>query len=116
MIKYNLAGEMTAEFQLCEGRHECPVEDSIFGNTVAVMAFGKMELEAHNILAPLKAQGLQRLVIYVTGCTSALVAVLNAATKLQIRQVELKHWDSVNNGYQSQFAATLNDIYVEHTA
>lgn len=111
-IKYNMAGEMTAEFQLCEGRHECPVTDSIFGNTVAVMAFGKMELEAHNILLPLVLQGLKRLVVYTTGCNSALVAVLNAATKLRIREVELKHWDSVNNGYQSQYVATFSDVYL----
>lgn len=112
MIKYNLAGEMTAEFQLCEGRHDCPVSESIFPNTVAVMAFGKLELEAHNVLLPLKQQGLKRLVIYVTGCTSALVAVLNAATKLHIREVELKHWDSVNCGHQTQYVATLNDVYL----
>lgn len=112
MVKFSLAGEMTAEFQLCEGRHDCPVAEAIFPNVVPVMAFGKLELEAHNILAPLKAQGLQRLVIYVTGCTSALIAVLNAATKLRIRQVELRHYDSVNNGYQTQSVATFSDVYV----
>ena len=109
-LKRNLIGELVAEFILCEGRHECPVKESIFPSVVPVLAFGKLELEAENILFPLKQQGLKKLVIYVTGCTSALIAVINAAQRLHVRDIVLMHYDSVNNGYQPQHLVTYTDM------
>lgn len=108
--KYTLAGELVAEYILC-ARHDAPVMDSIFGETVSVFAFQRMELEAETVLLPLKKRGLKRLVIYVTGCQSALVAVLNVCTKLGIRDVFLKHHDRVLGGYQEQRVLTYNDVY-----
>jgi hypothetical protein len=112
-VRYNAAGEMVAEMILCQGRHECPCkDDGIFENEVAPMAFPKLELEAINKLKPLKLQGLKRLVIYTTGCTTALIAAINAATKLHIRDVILMHYDPRNDGYQEQKVATYADVYL----
>lgn len=111
MVTRNLAGELQASFVLCEDRHDdCPVEESIFPNTIAVMAFGKLELEAMNKLAPLAREGLKRLTIYTSGCQSALLTVLNVAWKLRIREVTVMHHDSVLGGWQAQHIVTLNDL------
>lgn len=111
MISYNLLGEMEGRFVLCEDRHDdAPVKESIFPNTIAVMAFGKLELEATNKLQPLVEQGLKRLIIYTSGCQSALVSVLNVAWKLRIREVQVMHHDTVMGGWQAQHITTLNDL------
>lgn len=111
-IKYNLLGEMTAEFQLCKDRHPCPVEESLFENTVSIMAFSRLEILALNTLLPLKQQGLTRLVIYTSGCTSALLAAINVAQRLHIRDIEIKHWDRNTNDFQTQHIVTMSDVYL----
>lgn len=111
MIKKTIVGELEASFQLCENRHdECPVTESIFPNTVAVMAFPKLELLVSMKLEPLVQEGLTRLIIYTSGCQSALVAVLNVAWKLKIREVVIMHKDNAIGGWQAQRVVTLNDL------
>lgn len=112
MIKYNLNGEMTAEFGLCQGRHDYPVEECIFPETIPTFAFGKLELEAHKVLLPLAQQGLKRLVIYTSGCISALIAVINSAQQLHIREIVVMHHDGILQGYQPQTVTTVNNIYI----
>lgn len=107
MISINLLGETIGDFALCEGRHdECP-EEAIFPNTISMMAFGKLELEAIQKLRPLH---LTRLNIYTSGCQSGLVAVLNAAWQLRIREVNVLHHDKILGGWQSQRVITLANL------
>ena len=111
MIEYNLSNEMIASFTLCENRHdECPVKEAIFPNSVAVMAFQKLELLATQKLEPLAEKGLKRLIIYTSGCQSALVSVLNVAWRLKIREVVVMHKDTAIGGWQPQRVATINDL------
>lgn len=113
MIKYNLMNEMEAHFVLCEGRHDgAPTTDSIYPNTVPVMAFGKLELEAQKKLEPLVKDGLKRLFIYASGCQPALTAVLSTAWKLKVREVYVMHHDNALNGWQAQKINTLNDLAI----
>lgn len=110
MISKNLLGEIIADFALCEGRHsDCP-DEALFPNTISMMAFGKMELEAEAKLKPLVDDGLVRLNIYTSGCQSALVAALNAAWKLKIRDVNVMHHDNILGGWQAQKINTVADI------
>ena len=112
MIKYNLQGEMSAHFALCEGRHSYPVTDCIFPETVATFAFQKLEIEAREKLRPLSKAGLKKLIIYTSGCLSALLAVINVAQQLKIREITVMHYDSFKNDYQAQKIITINDIYL----
>lgn len=111
-IKYTLDGEMVAEFGLCKDRHDYPVEECIYPNTVAMFAFGRLELDALEVLKPLRQQGLKRLVLYTSGCISAVLAVVNVCARLKIRDVVIMHYDSLNNGYQPQNIVTFNDVYL----
>lgn len=113
MIKQSYTGELIAELGLCQDRHEgMPVEESIFPNVVPVMGFGKLELMAQETLEPLSQQGVVKLVIYVTGCIPALIAALNVANQLKFRAIELRHYDSIAQGYQSQTFKTISDLTI----
>lgn len=112
MIKYNVNGEMSASFGLCEGRHDYPVTECIFPEVISTFAFQKLELDAKDVLLPLVQQGLKKLVIYTSGCLSALIAVINVAQQLHIREITVMHYDNYKGDYQAQKIITLNDIYL----
>lgn len=111
MVKTNLLGDKVASFVLCEGRHEIPEKDALFPTVVPVLAFGKLELLAMEKLKPLADDGCSKLIIYATGCVSAMIAALNVATQLSFREVSVMHFDAVSQGYQEQKVKTLADVY-----
>lgn len=110
MVSKNLLGELVADFSLCQGRHGDGPDEAIFPQTISMMAFGKMELEAEAKLKPLVDDGLVRLNIYTSGCQSALCAALNAAWKLKIREVNVMHHDNILGGWQAQRIITLANL------
>lgn len=112
MIKTNLLGENIAIFAMCEGRHDCPIDDAIFPNAVPVMAFGKLELMAENKLKPIVDEHkITKLVVYVSGCTPAIIAIINTCLKLKIRELTLMHFDSISVGFQPQKVVMLPDLF-----
>lgn len=113
MIKTNLAGEPVAEFGLCKGRHEYPVKECIFPETVQRMNFTRLELTATDVLKPLVDEGVKTLVIYVSGCKEALLAAYSAALKLHFRNITVMHYDKVYNQYTAQELAAFNNIMIK---
>lgn len=109
---------------LVAGRHELPVEQYIFTSIVDPTRVDELEGEAYNVLKPLFAStevvthdcpcsyadytdvlfkaNKTSLVIYVTGLSVALVAVLNAARALGINDVVLMHFNTASQEYFEQ--------------
>lgn len=89
-----------ASLALCEGRHNIPdAEDGfIFGNELNPLDVKGLETEAYKKLRDLE---INKLNLYVTGLTVALIAVINACKKLGI-EVTLYHFDRVSNTYYPQ--------------
>ena len=58
---------------LCESRHEMPVEKAVFPNTINPLDIEGMEAVAEDAIS-----NISHLILYVTGLTVALVAVINA--------------------------------------
>lgn len=85
---------------LCEGRHNIPdAEDGfIFGNELNPLDIESLESEA---CEKLKGLEIEKLNLYVTGLTVALIAAINACKKLEI-EVTLYHYDRVGNAYYPQ--------------
>ena len=69
MIKKTLSGELVAEFGLCKDRHEYPVDDCIYPETVQRMNFARLELTATSVLKPLVDQGSERTPASIGGGT-----------------------------------------------
>ena len=113
MIKKNLAGEPVAEYGLCEGRHEYPVKDCIYPETVQRMNFARLEMTATDVLKPLAEQGVKALVIYVSGCKEAILAAYSAALKLHFKNITVMHYDKLYNQYTPQELAAFNNIMLK---
>lgn len=88
---------------LCEGRHEMPTNDGcIFAAINNVTDTEALEAEALKRLSVL-ARDVEKINIYVTGLTVALIASLNACTALN-KAVVLWYFDRDNNSYFLQEA------------
>lgn len=89
-----------ASLALCEGRHNIPnAEDgAIFNNELNPLDVEGLETEAYN---KLKGLEIEKLNIYVTGLTVALIAAINVCKKLGIK-VTLYHFDRMSNAYYPQ--------------
>ena len=85
---------------LCKGRHDMPseVQEAIFDCEVNPLDTDGLLKE---VLQSNKLDNIDVLVIYVTGLTVALIAVLNACRMLGIK-VFLKHYNRDNNSYYTQ--------------
>lgn len=113
MLRKNLAGEMVGEFGLCENRHDYPVKECIYPETISRMNFARLELTAMAVLSPLVKQGLKALIIYASGCTEAILAVYSAALKLHINNFTVMHYDPLYENYAAQPLTAFNDLYME---
>lgn len=113
MLKRNLAGDMVGEFGLCENRHDYPVKECIFPETIHRMNFARLELTAESVLKPLVKQGLKALIIYASGCTEAILAVYSAALKLHIESFTVMHYDPLYGNYAAQPLTAFNTLYIE---
>lgn len=88
-------------FVLCEGRHEMPANDGcIFATIDNVTDTEALEAEALKRLSVL-AEDVEKINIYVTGLTVALIASLNACRALN-KAVVLWHFDRDSNSYFPQ--------------
>lgn len=111
---------------LCAGRHATPASVCIFENIDPTSDFGALEEEAvrrldsilpeqyvksdvgFRVKNPLSYEDYDamyravRLVVYITGYTPALVAVLNAANRLAIAEVSCMHFDRDTGRYREQ--------------
>lgn len=86
---------------LCEGRHEMPTNDGcIFATINNVTDTEALEAEALKRLSVL-ARDVEKINIYVTGLTVALIASLNACRALN-KPVVLWHFDRESNNYFPQ--------------
>ena len=90
---------------LCAGRH--PVPEGLEGKVEYIyhyiqdpMDFGALELAAERALQGAETGG--RVYVYVTGLTSALVAVMNVLRKKGAR-LTLMHFDRVSGCYRPQY-------------
>lgn len=99
----------TIKIALCEGRHAMPedVQGSIFPNTL-----NPTDLTAINDIAMkfMKAHQDDKVNVYVTGLTVALVAVINAAVKVQCANLTLYHYDRDTGSYFPQPVDTGDDL------
>lgn len=89
-----------ASLALCEGRHNIPAAEdgAIFNNELNPLDVKGLETEAYKKLRDLE---INKLNLYVTGLTVALIAVINACKKLGIK-VTLYHFNRVSNTYYPQ--------------
>lgn len=110
MIKKTLSGELVAEFGLCKDRHEYPVDDCIYPETVQRMNFARLELTATSVLKPLIDQGIKSVVVYASGCTEAILAVYSAALKLHVNNFTVMHYDPIYENYAAQPLAAYNTL------
>lgn len=81
---------------LCAGRYEIPVREYIFPNELDPLDIKGMEMQAREKLA-----GTSELILYVTGLTVALVAVVNVCRELNIK-LTLMHYDRTSGDYYPQ--------------
>ena len=106
MIRKTLSGELVAEFGLCKDRHEYPVNDCIYPETVQRMNFARLELTATSVLKPLVEQGIKSVVVYASGCTE----VYSAALKLHVNNFTVMHYDPIYENYAAQPLAAYNTL------
>lgn len=83
---------------LCAGRHEIPaaIDGSVFDTEINPLELEGMEMEAE-----MQLLGVQKLNLYVTGLTVALVAVLNVCREQKIK-VTLYHYNRETGDYYPQ--------------
>ena len=91
-------------YGLIKGRHNLPVNNYIFDDndvTFGPGSFKTMEQNATVALLPKKESN--NIIIYVTGCSQALIAAINAAKDVGYSQIILKHFDKDTGMYLCQW-------------
>ena len=88
---------MLYEFTLCEGRHETPAKNFIFGEIRDV----KNTNELMEIAKKAIPEDCTTLVVYVTGLTVAMLAVVNVCLDRHIGLIA-KHYDRETGTYYRQ--------------
>ena len=98
---------------LCEGRHTMPegVQGSIFPNTINPTDVESIEQIALDFMEAHKEDDVH---VYVTGLTVALVAVINAAVKVQCADLTLHHYDRDTGDYFQQPVDTGDHLRYEN--
>lgn len=91
-------------FILCSNRHPMPVHDAIFPKFVKPLDFKDLESRAKKVL---EKTG-ERIVIYVTGLSSALIAAVNVCLELN-KKLILMHYDPNNAHYYPQPVYTIKE-------
>lgn len=86
---------------LCQGRHEMPVSEFIFENTIEDIT----DLDGMKKIIKAKLIGVDKLVLYITGLTVAVVAVINYCCEKLIN-LTLLHFNSVTETYFPQVVET----------
>ena len=83
---------------LCEGRHEIPeaVDGAVYGNSL-----NPLDLSGMRETVAEKLAGVEKLDLYVTGLTVALVEVINFCHSCHV-DLTLWHFDRENGEYYPQ--------------
>ena len=100
------------KFGLCRGRHEIRhknevVNDFIFNNEVNPLDVNGLEQIALETLSAIDNN--EPVALYVTGLSVALIAVVNAAIKLD-QELTLYHYDRETGDYYPQKLAITGEI------
>lgn len=88
----------TFTFGLCAGRHDLPVSDFIFSDGDITFPINPPELFNTAATKLGKLNYGDSLVVYVTGLTPALVAVIKYCSIRNVK-LTLKHFDRCSNNY-----------------
>lgn len=91
-------------YGLIKGRHSLPVNNYIFDDKY--IAFGPSSfktMEQNAIVSLLPKKESNNIIIYVTGCSQALIAAINAAKDVGYEQIVLKHHDKDTRMYLCQW-------------
>lgn len=89
-------------FGLCEGRHEIPVDQYIFGNSIEDPTDTEgLAVKAANVFASNGIEAGDEVQVYVTGLTVALIAAIVAAKEIGATVV-LYHFDRETGSYFPQ--------------
>lgn len=104
----------TKKMVLCKGRHESPkdrhLDGFIYHQVVNPMDFEGLERAARRSLLTILDEG-DKLELYVTGCTPALIATLNAADDLGI-SASVYHYDRDSKTYKQQLLSWGGGILI----
>lgn len=89
-------------FGLCEGRHEIPVDEYIFGTVIEDPTDTEgLAVKAANVFASNDIEAGDEVEIYVTGLTVALIAAIVAVKEIGAT-VTLYHFDRETGSYFPQ--------------
>lgn len=94
------------ECGLCEGRHAIPVKDYIFPGTLNPLDYAGMREMAENAIPA----DCTRLVVYVTGLTCAMLAVVSVCVERGISLTAM-HYDRESGKYLPQ-VVTGEEFYM----
>ena len=94
-------GKYVRSMELCKGRHDIPAAEdgAIFPQNVNPINTGCLERMAEASLC--KGKHTDELILYVTGLSVALVAVINVCRRHKIKLI-LMHYDRESGNYYSQ--------------
>ena len=103
--------EKTLRVGVCEGRHQMPCTQFIFGTSVDPTDMVGLQATADAAVAKFAQDGVQRLELFVTGLTAATLAVVSAAVKSGMA-VTAMHFNRETGCFDPQelatFPATVN--------
>lgn len=85
------------QMELCKGRHSTPATDGAIFET----EINPLDVNLLETIAEGKLKGLSELTLYVTGLSVALVAVINACHKGNVK-LTLMHYNKETEKYYPQ--------------
>ena len=88
---------MKYEFELCKGRHQTPAAESIFDSEIDPTAVDAIEKIADSRIP----DDATEIVVYVTGLTVAMLAVVSVCIARGIKLVAM-HYDRTTGTYYRQ--------------
>lgn len=91
-------------YGLIKCRHNLPVNNYIFNDNNVRFGPGSFKtMEQNASVSLLHKKESNNIIIYVTGCSQALIAAINAAKDVGYSQIALKHFDKDTGMYLCQW-------------
>ena len=88
---------------LCKGRHEMPVSEFLYPQTIADPTNTEsLELAASEFYRQSDEAGVEKVSVYVTGLTVALTSLIRVASWYGWTHLSLYHYDAVSGSYYEQ--------------
>lgn len=91
---------------VCEGRHQMPCTQFVFGTSVDPTDMVGLQATADAAVAKFARDGVQKLELFVTGLTVATLAVVSAATKAGMA-VTAMHFNRETGSFDPQELVTF---------